>query len=190
MSRIGRQPVLIPNGVTVTKDINGIIIVKGPKGELKIAPHKLVEIEIANDQIKISLKEKENPQGKSIHGLTRALLKNMVEGVVKEYQKRLEIIGVGYKAQLQGKKLILNLGYSHPIEYFPADGVKIAIDEEKKNVLIISGIDKATVGQTAAVIRAMKKPEPYKGKGIRYENEYVRRKAGKAAAKAAGEGAA
>jgi len=186
MSRIGRQPVMIPNGVTVTKDPNGTITVKGPKGELKMTPHELVNVEIAENQINISRKETENQSGKSIHGLTRALLKNMVGGVVKEYQKRLEIIGVGYKAQLQGKKLILNLGYSHPVEYIPAEGIKISIDEEKKNVLIISGINKEVVGQTAAVIRAMKKPEPYKGKGIRYENEYVRRKAGKAVAKASG----
>ncbi|HAU40192.1 MAG: 50S ribosomal protein L6, large subunit ribosomal protein L6 [Candidatus Peregrinibacteria bacterium GW2011_GWF2_43_17] len=185
MSRIGRQPVIIPSGVTVTKDAGGIITVKGPKGELKMPQHELVEIEIVENQIKISRKEKENPRGKSIHGLTRALLKNMVEGVVKEYQKRLEIIGVGYKAQLQGRKLILSLGYSHPVEYIPAEGIKISLDEEKKNVLIISGINKEVVGQTAAVIRAMKKPEPYKGKGIRYENEHVRRKAGKAVAKAA-----
>ncbi len=183
MSRIGRQLVKIPSGVTVTQDSNGEITVKGPKGELKMTPHALVKVNIADDNITVT---RENDEGfsRSLHGLTRALLQNMVTGVSTGFEKRLEIIGVGYRAQIQGKKLVLNLGYSHPIEYIIPEGITIEMDPEKKNLLIIKGFDKAVVGHVASIIRGYRKPEPYKGKGIRYEGEHVKRKAGKAAGSA------
>ena len=180
MSRIGKQPVAIPNGVTVTQESDGNILVKGSKGELKITPHEKVKVEIKDSEIIITRSDDER-FSRSLHGLTRALLANMVTGVSKGFEKKLEIKGVGYRAQLQGKKLVLNLGHSHPIEFTPQEGVNIEIDPENKNLLTISGIDKEKVGHTAAVIRGYRKPEPYKGKGIRYLGEKVQRKAGKAA---------
>ncbi len=183
MSRIGRQPITIPSGVTVTQEAKGKITVKGPKGELAMTPHKFVKVEIKDDTITVTRKDDER-FSRSLHGLTRALLNNMVIGVSEGFEKRLEIIGVGYRAQVQGKKIVLNLGHSHPIEYTPPEGVTLEMDQEKKNIIIVKGIDKEAVGHAASIIRGYRKPEPYKGKGVRYEGEYVRRKAGKAAASA------
>ncbi len=183
MSRIGKQPVVIPAGVTVTQESDGTVIVKGPKGELKYKPNTLVKIEISESEINV-IRDGEEREKRAMHGLVRALLQNMVTGVTEGYSKKLEINGVGYRAQIQGKKLVLNLGFSHPIEYLQPEGIEFKMDEEKKNVLIISGINKQQVGQVASEIRGYRKPEPYKGKGIRYIDEYVRRKAGKTAAKA------
>lgn len=180
MSRIGKLPIEIPSGVEV-KFANGILTVKGPKGELTQTIDPLVKLEIADNQITV-VPQAETKEARSFHGLYRSLTANMVEGVTKGYQKRLEINGVGYRAQVQGKKIVLNLGFSHPIEYQVPEGITAEIDKEKNNVIIISGIDKQQVGQTAAEIRAFRKPEPYKGKGVKYEDEYIRRKAGKAAA--------
>lgn len=180
MSRIGKQPITIPNGVTVTQGSDKEITVKGSKGELKIIPHEKVNVEIKDKEIIVTRNDDER-FSRSLHGLTRALIQNMVTGTSEGFEKKLEIKGVGYRAQLQGKKLVLNLGYSHPIEYTAPEGVTIEIDQENKNLLTISGIDKEKVGQTAAVIRGYKKPEPYKGKGIRYQGEKVQRKSGKAA---------
>lgn len=180
MSRIGKKPVPIPSGVTVNVSA-GIIKVKGPKGELSFAFHPNVQVSAENFEVKVTRKSDEKFD-KSLHGLTRKLIANMVEGVTQGFSKKLEIQGVGFRAQLQGKKLALSLGFSHPVEYTPPEGINIAIDQEKKNILIISGIDKQLVGQASAVIRSFKKPDPYKGKGIRYLGEKIVRKAGKAAA--------
>lgn len=186
MSRIGKQPVKIPNGVTITQESDGALAVKGPKGELKMTPHELVKVEVKDDTV-IVTRGSDDKFERSLHGLTRALVANMVTGVSEGFEKKLEIKGVGYRAQLQGKKLVLNLGHSHPIEYTPEEGIEIEIDKENKNLLSVKGIDKEKVGHAAAIIRGYRPPEPYKGKGIRYVDEYVQRKAGKAAA-GAGEG--
>lgn len=182
MSRIGRNPVPIPTGVTATLEADRLLIVKGPKGELRLNFHPLVNVNISETEIAVT-RDGEEKEKRALHGLTRNLIRNMVDGVTKGYTKRLEINGVGYRANVQGNKLNLSLGYSHPVEYTIPEGIQIAMDVEKKNVIIVTGIDKQQVGQVAAEIRAYRKPEPYKGKGIRYENEYVRRKAGKTAAK-------
>ncbi len=183
MSRIGNQPITIPEGVEVTIASNQLKA-KGSKGELEYTLLPAVAIKQEGNQLIVS-RINNTKESKSVHGLTRALINNMVIGVSKGFEKRLEIIGVGYRAQSNGKKITLNLGYSHPIEYEALEGVKIEMDKENKNVIIVSGIDKQKVGEVAANIRGFRKPEPYKGKGIRYSDEYVRRKAGKAAAKAA-----
>lgn len=182
MSRIGKLPVEIPSGVEV-KFADGVLTVKGPKGELTQAIDPLVKLEIADNQITV-VPQNETKEARSFHGLFRSLTANMVEGVTKGFQKRLEINGVGYRAQIQGKKIVLSLGYSHPIEYHVPEGITAEIDKDKNNVIIVSGINKQQVGQTAAEIRAFRKPEPYKGKGVKYEGEYIRRKAGKAASAA------
>lgn len=181
MSRIGKQPVTIPSGVTITQGADGTLMVKGPKGELSYTPTPQVKVEIKDNQVIITRVE-ETKQARSFHGLTRTLIQNMVDGVTKGFVKRLEVNGVGYKAQVKGNTLVLALGYSHPIEHLIPEGIKIEMDPDKKNMIIVSGIDKQKVGQTAAEIRAYRKPEPYKGKGIKYEDEYIRRKAGKTAA--------
>lgn len=182
MSRIGKQPVLVPNGITVEKRDGNTIFVKGPKGELTHKVHKDITVEVKENEI-VCTRSSDQKEHRSLHGLTRSILANMVHGVEKGFEKRLEIQGVGYRASIQGTKAVLNLGFSHPIEYTPPEGVTLAIDAEKKNVIIVSGADKLLVGEAAAQIRSYRKPEPYKGKGIRYENEYVPRKAGKAAIK-------
>ncbi len=181
MSRIGKNPIEIPSGVTVT--INGhSVSVKGPKGELTQTFHRNMKIVIADNLITVT-RPSDLKLNKSLHGLTRTLLQNMVEGVTKGYEKQLEILGVGYRAAIAGPKLTLNLGYSHPIEYNTPAGITIEIDKDKKNILIIKGFDKQLLGEVAAKIRSYKKPEPYKGKGIRYLGEHVQQKAGKAAGK-------
>lgn len=179
MSRIGKNPVVIPQGVEVTIQGNNIKV-KGSKGELSLNAHPEATIEQIENSIIVKV---ENPESRNIHGLTRTLIDNMVTGVSKGFEKRLEIQGVGYRANVQGKKLVLSLGYSHPIEYTPPEGVSVVVDAENKNVLVVTGIDKQQVGQASAEIRGFRPPEPYKGKGIRYQGEHVARKAGKSAAK-------
>ncbi len=182
MSRIGKLPIAIPAGVTVEKREGNLVAVKGPKGELSFNVPKNITVEISEG--KIELKRGNNSAtDKSMHGLSRTLVANMVQGVTKGFSKQLEIQGVGYRAATQGSKLVLTLGYSHPIEFQPPAGIQITIDPEKKNILTVSGANKQVVGEVAAKIRGYRKPEPYKGKGIRYLGEHVARKAGKAAAK-------
>jgi large subunit ribosomal protein L6 len=183
MSRIGKQLITVPDGVEITIQ-DRRVKVKGPKGELEYTFPE--SIEVVNKEGRITVKRKnDEKEARSFHGLVRALINNMVEGVSKGFEKRLEIIGVGYRAQASGKKITLNLGFSHPIDFNAPEGVTIEMDKENKNVIIISGIDRQKVGQAAAQIREYRPPEPYKGKGIRYIDEHVHRKAGKAAAKAA-----
>ncbi|MBD3330386.1 50S ribosomal protein L6 [Candidatus Peregrinibacteria bacterium] len=180
MSRIGKLPISIPSGVTV--ELNGHnISVKGSKGELKRELHPNMKVEIKENEILVSRSD-DSKLNKSLHGLTRSLIANMVEGVSNGFTKKLEIVGVGYRANVGGKKLTLSLGYSHPIEYILPEGIEIKFDEENKNILIIEGYDKELVGEVAAQIRSYRKPEPYKGKGIKYIDERIIRKAGKAAA--------
>lgn len=180
MSRIGNKPVALPSGVSVT--VTGMNVqVKGPKGEMKLT--LLPEVSITVDGSVVMVKRKDDSDdAKARHGLTRMLLQNMAVGVSQGYDKKLEIIGVGYKAQVKGKVLVLQLGHSHPINFAIPQGIDMAQDEKNKNILIIKGIDKQLVGQVAAEIRGLRPPEPYKGKGVRYFGENVRRKAGKAAA--------
>ncbi len=182
MSRIGKLPIAIPNNVTVEKKDQNVLFVKGPNGELSFPFHRSVKIEVKDEKITFE-RAGNDKMAKSMHGLSRTLAANMVEGVTKGFSKQLEIQGVGYRATLQGKKLILSLGFSHPVEVQPPEGITITIDQEKKNILTIAGANKQMVGEVAAKIRSWRKPEPYKGKGIRYVGEYVPRKAGKAAIK-------
>ncbi|MCR2043516.1 50S ribosomal protein L6 [Anaerosalibacter massiliensis] len=176
MSRIGFNPIAIPNGVEVKIDDNNFIEVKGPKGKIEQQLNKEMDIKIEEDKIIVS-RPSENKKHKSLHGLTRSLISNMIDGAVGEFSKTLEIQGTGYRAQKQGKKLVLNLGYSHPIEMEDPEGITVEVPEQSK--IIVKGIDKQKVGNYAAVIRSLREPEPYKGKGIRYEGEMVRRKVGK-----------
>ncbi len=176
MSRIGKQPVPVPKGVTVT--ISGqTVTVKGSKGELSQEFPAEIAFEQEGETIVVTRRD-ESRNARQRHGLVRTLIANMVEGVANGYQKKLEIQGVGYRASLKGQKLVMALGYSHPVEFDPPEGIKFAV-EGNTNVTV-SGIDKAVVGNTAATIRAARPPEPYKGKGVRYAGEQVRRKAGKA----------
>lgn len=176
MSKIGKQPIAIPDGVEVKVD-GSFVVVKGPKGELSKEFPSGINIEIKDKEIIVSPGE-QNKKISALWGLSRALLFNLIKGVTDGFEKKLEIEGVGYRANLQGDKLVLSLGFSHPVEVAVPTGLKFSVE---KNVIIISGFDKELVGQTAAKIRAFKKPEPYKGKGIRYQGEVVRRKAGKKA---------
>lgn len=176
MSRIGLKPIDIPSGVEVKINDNNYVEVKGPKGQIVQQLSPEMEIKIEENQILIE-RPTENKRHKSLHGLTRTLIANMVDGVTNGYSKTLEIQGTGYRAQKQGKKLILNLGYSHPIELEDPEGIEVEVPQA--NQIIVRGIDKQLVGNHAAVIRDFRKPEPYKGKGVRYSNEYVRRKVGK-----------
>jgi large subunit ribosomal protein L6 len=180
MSRIGKLPITIPAGVTA--ELNGNMMkVKGAKSELKLNVPQGVNVEIKDGKIVVT-RQSDEKLHKSLHGTIRNLIFNMIQGVTTGYKKKLEINGVGYRVQLQGKKAIFSLGFSHPIEFTPPEGISLAVDEEKKNLLIISGADKQMVGEVAAKIRSFRKPEPYKGKGIKYEDEHIVRKAGKAAA--------
>ena len=179
MSRIGKRPISIPSKVTVT--IEGqTVAVKGPKGELSRVLPAEIALEQEGDTLLIKRKD-ESRAARERHGLCRTLVANMVEGVSNGFQRRLEIQGVGYRAQVQGGNLVLNLGYSKPVEVPPPDGIQLAVESNVN--LIVSGIDKELVGNTAARIRALRPPEVYKGKGIRYTGEVVRRKAGKTAGK-------
>ena len=176
MSRIGRLPIDIPAGVTVDVTPDNVVTVKGPKGELVKDMHKDMQISIENNQVVVT-RPSDVATHRALHGLTRALLNNMVVGVSQGFQKTLELVGVGYRAQLQGSKLVLSLGYSHPVEMIAEDGIQYEVPENTK--IIVKGIDKEQVGSAAANIRVWRKPEPYKGKGIRYAGEVVRRKEGK-----------
>ncbi len=181
MSRIGKLPIEIPNGITVEVKGNHITV-KGSKGILERDIHPNMKVEVKDNEILV-IRPNDLKINRSLHGLSRTLIANMVQGIDKGYEKKLEIIGVGFKASISGKKLTLNLGFSHPINFPIPEGIEITPDEKNKNKLTISGIDKELVGEVASKIRSYKKPEPYKGKGIRYEGEYVARKAGKTAAK-------
>ncbi len=178
MSRIGKMPVIIPAGVKVTVDEQNVVLVEGPKGKLsqKIAPS--IKVEIEGNVINIT-RENDTKENRSLHGLSRMLIHNMVTGVHEGFSKELTIVGTGYRAQLSGKNLNLNMGFSHPVEVVPEDGISFEVPNP--NTIKVVGIDKQRVGQVAAQIRAIRSPEPYLGKGIRYTNENVRRKAGKAA---------
>ena len=179
MSRIGRKAVDIVKGASV--EVKGTdIIVKGPKGELHAKLMLGINVEIENAQVKVS-RNNEEKQTRAWHGMTRALIANMVTGVTTGFQKTMEIVGVGWRAALQGKKLVLNLGYSHPIEFTPPEGIEIVVENPIK--FHVKGIDKELVGQTCALIKEFRPPEPYHGKGIKFENEYILRKAGKTGAK-------
>lgn len=180
MSRIGKMPIEVPSGVTVTIGANNEVTVKGPKGELKQDLPKDMIIEQNGNVIEVK-RPSEQKEHRALHGLTRTLLNNMVVGVTETFKKELEINGVGYRAQKQGKKLVMNLGYSHQVEMEEPDG--ITIDVPQPNQIIISGPDKQKVGQLAANIREKRPPEPYKGKGIKYIDEHIRRKEGKAGSK-------
>ena len=175
MSRIGNKPVVIPAGVTVdVKDHTATV--KGPKGELSSTFNQNISLEQREGEVVFSRPD-DSKENKTIHGTTRAVFNNMVVGVTEGFQKELELIGVGYRAQLQGKKLVLNVGYSHPVEFTPEEGVEIEVPSNTK--VIVKGYDKQKVGELAANIRGVRPPEPYKGKGIRYVDEFVRRKEGK-----------
>lgn len=180
MSRIGRAPIAIPAGVTVTVDSNNLVTVKGPKGELSRTIHKDMIIEM-NDNVLEVKRPSDEKEHRSLHGLSRTLIANMVTGVTQGFSKTLEIVGVGYRAAKAGTKLALTLGFSHPLEIEPPQG--ITIDVPAPNKIVISGTNKEEVGALAAKIRTYREPEPYKGKGIRYEGEFVRRKVGKAGGK-------
>ncbi|WP_141434130.1 50S ribosomal protein L6 [Bacillus sp. 03113] len=175
MSRVGKKPIDIPAGVTVTVN-NSTVTVKGPKGELQRSFNPDITINVEENVINVT-RPTDNKEHRALHGTTRALLSNMVEGVSKGFEKGLELIGVGYRAQKQGKKLVLNVGYSHPVEIEPEEGIEIEVPANTK--VIVKGLSKERVGALAANIRDVRPPEPYKGKGIRYEGEYVRRKEGK-----------
>lgn len=179
MSRIGKKPVLIPKGVTVTLTGNKLKV-KGPKGELENNFHNAMKIESKESEIVIT-RPNDLKENKALHGLTRALIQNMVMGVTNGFEKSLEIVGVGYRAELKGKNLLLNIGYSHPIYFIPPDG--ITLQSSAPTQITISGIDRQLVGMVASKIRSIRKPEPYKGKGIKYSDEQVQRKAGKTAGK-------
>lgn len=180
MSRIGNKPITIPAGVTVKIGENNLVSVKGPKGELSRECHKDMLIKIEGNEV-IVARPSEDKLHRSLHGLTRTLINNMVEGVVTPFTKTLEINGVGYRAAKQGKNLNLSLGFSHPVIVEPPAG--ISFDTPSADKIIVSGIDKEAVGEIAAQIRKYREPEPYKGKGIKYEGEHIRRKVGKAGAK-------
>ncbi|WP_071396703.1 50S ribosomal protein L6 [Bacillus tuaregi] len=175
MSRVGKKPIEIPAGVTVSFDKN-TVTVKGPKGELSRSFNPDIQINVEDNVITVS-RPSDQKEHRALHGTTRALLSNMVEGVSKGFEKSLELIGVGYRAQKQGKKLVLNVGYSHPVEIEPEEGIEIEVPANTK--VIVKGTSKERVGALAANIRDVRPPEPYKGKGIRYEGEFVRRKEGK-----------
>ena len=179
MSRIGNAPVAIPEGVEVKLD-GQHLTVKGPKGTLERDIHKNITVTIEDNEVKVT-RPNDEALNRSLHGLTRTLVNNMVNGVVNEYKRELEVNGVGYRAQKQGNKLVMNLGYSHPVEMLPPEG--ITFDVPDANHITVRGIDKELVGQTAAVIRTKRPPEVYGGKGIKYAEEHIRRKEGKAGKK-------
>jgi large subunit ribosomal protein L6 len=176
MSRIGKLPVSIPAGVTITVEDGNVVTVKGPKGTLteKVSPEMVIEQEAGVLNVK---RPSDDKRHRALHGLTRTLINNMVTGTTAGFEKKLEIVGVGYKAQTQGTSLVINVGYSHPVNVPAPEGISFEVPAPTK--ITVKGINKQKVGQVAADIRAVRPPEPYKGKGIRYENEVVRRKEGK-----------
>ncbi len=181
MSRIGKKTIIIPSGVDVKVD-GSLVIVKGPKGELQQEIHKIITLEINDNKIDVKVPNEEANDQKALWGLFRTLINNMIVGVTEGFEKKLEINGVGYKASMNGQKLVLNVGYSHPVEFNIPEGINCKVEA---NVVTIAGSNKQLVGEVAANIRKVRKPEPYKGKGIKYSDEIIRRKAGKAAGKAA-----
>ncbi len=176
MSRIGKLPITIPAGVTITVSDDNTVTVKGPKGTLSEKISAAIKVEITDGVLTVS-RPSDQKEHRALHGLSRSLINNMVIGVTTGFSKALEIVGTGYKAQMQGKNLVLNLGYSHPVEMIPREGIEFEVPAPTK--VVVKGISKQVVGQTAAEVRAVRKPEPYKGKGVRYEGEFVRRKEGK-----------
>ena len=176
MSRIGRMPIAIPSGVTVEVAENNKVTVKGPKGTLERVLPEAMDIKVDGEEVVVS-RPNDLKKNKALHGLTRTLIYNMVVGVTEGYEKKLEVNGVGYRAQKQGKKLVLSLGYSHPVEMEDPEGIETVLDGQ--NIIIVKGIDKEKVGQYAAEIRSKREPVPYKGKGIKYDTEVIRRKVGK-----------
>jgi large subunit ribosomal protein L6 len=184
MSRIGRKPVAVPKGVTVTVGDDGVLTVKGPKGELKQAVDRDITVEVKDDEVSFA-RPTDQIRHRALHGLYRALVANLVKGVTLGYERKLELIGVGFKAANQGNVLDLSLGYSHNIIFEVPKEIKVVTQQEKGQnpLIILEGIDKQLIGQVAAKLRSLRKPEPYKGKGVRYVGEVVRKKAGKAAGK-------
>jgi len=177
VSRVGKMPVEIPQGVDVTIEGN-TVSAKGSKGELQVSVHPEISVKVDNGFVKIS-RHSDSKMHRSLHGLSRSLVANIIKGISEGFAKKLEIQGVGYRAELRSGRLVLQLGLSHPIVLVPPEGIKLSV--EGTNLITVAGIDKQLVGQVAAKIRSFKPPEPYKGKGIRYVGEYVRRKAGKTA---------
>ncbi len=176
MSRIGRKEITVPAGVTVTVNDENLVTVKGPKGTLETKINKNITVTVDGAVVSVARADDER-ENRSLHGLSRTLIANMVEGVTKGYSKTLEIVGVGYRAAKSGKTLTMNLGHSHPIVFEEKDG--ITFDVPNSNTVVVNGIDKQTVGQIAAQIREKRPPEPYLGKGVKYVGEHIRRKAGK-----------
>ncbi len=176
MSKVGNKKIIVPEGISL-ENVDGIIKVKGEKGELSLELTPAIEVKINSNLVQVARK-KDDKQTKSLHGLTQRLIENMIIGVSKGFQKKLDFKGVGFKAEVSGNKLVLNVGFSHPVEIIAPEGIEI---EVQKNIITVSGIDKQKVGQIAANIRAVKPVEPYKGKGIKYIDEIPRRKPGKAA---------
>ena len=180
MSRIGKKPVVVPAGVEVTVDANNVVTVKGPKGQLSEEISKLIKVEVAGGEVLVS-RAADTREERSQHGLARTLINNMVVGVTPGCEKKLQLVGVGYKAEKKGDTLVMSLGYSHPVELKDPEGITTECTSATE--VVVKGIDKAVVGNYAANIRAWRKPEPYKGKGIKYADEVIRRKEGKAGAK-------
>lgn len=176
MSRIGRLPIALPQGVAVTLGENNLVTVKGPKGTMVKEMSKTIDIKIEENTVYVN-RPNDEKEVRALHGLTRALIANMIIGVSQGYQKNLDLVGVGYKASKQGKKLVLNVGYSHPVEIVEPEGITIEIPAATQ--IIVKGIDKELVGHVAARIRDVRRPEPYLGKGIKYSDEVIRRKEGK-----------
>ncbi len=176
MSKIGRLPVTIPQGVSISVDQKSVSV-SGPKGNLSFEFRPEIKVEVIDNNVQVS-RRSETKLAKSLHGLTRSIIANMVKGVTQGHEKVLEIVGVGYRAAKQGENIVLNVGYSHPVVVTPLNGIAL---DAKENEIIISGADKVVVGEMAARIRRIRPPEPYKGKGIKYAGEYIKRKAGKAA---------
>lgn len=175
MSRVGLNPITIEDGVQVTVDSNIVTVSKGDK-ELKISIPEVLNIEVKENQILVTRKDEEK-QSKSVHGTVRMLISNAIEGVTKGFEKKLELVGVGYRAKMEGTTLVMSLGLNHPVKFESPEGITIEVPEETK--IVLKGYDKQKLGEFAAKVRATRKPEPYKGKGIRYEGEYVRRKSSK-----------
>lgn len=178
MSRIGKKPVFIPKDVEIKNEGN-VICVKGPKGELKQSLPDFVKIEIKGNQLNVLVEYPEDKKQRACWGTFNILISNMIQGVTKGFEKRLELVGVGYRAKISDNKIVLNIGFSHQVEFVLPQGIKASIEQ---NIIVIQGIDKQLVGEMAAQIRKLKKPEPYKGKGIKYIDEVIRRKSGKKAA--------
>lgn len=177
MSRIGKMPVAIPDGVDVSLDGN-TVSVEGPRGKLSLDVHPNLGVEVEEGEVRLT-RPSDEARHKALHGLMRSLVSNMMEGVTEGYSRTLEIVGVGYRADRKGKGLTLNVGFSHPVQYTPPEAIELEVPNQ--TTVVVKGPDKQKVGQTAAEIRGFRPPEPYKGKGIRYQGEHIRRKAGKTA---------